>query len=282
MKKAIRKRIIHFWEAPEVPLLGAVGGPLTGSLTMRQLLVAVLLTMACFSSNAQAAAPLCSEVFTPSRASIPLITKRVAENIFATNRNLEDYSLELHPDFKVSIAKLTANQHWVDLGAGKATAQIQFLKSFKNKSDRPQMTAVAFKLDRWFKPSTFNGKLSIQEGAYEAMPTASWKKADVVTDLYGVLSYTTDFSGALQKTVDMMNVHGELYLLALPWGYQFEKGPTQMDLPQYLEGIEGLRIEHLQRGQFKITKTQESVTIPPVELLRYTDSPPPLRTFQIK
>ncbi|WP_413575881.1 hypothetical protein ACLVWU_15965 [Bdellovibrio sp. HCB290] len=247
---------------------------------MRHLL-AMLLLMVGFSFNAKAA-PLCSKVFVESRISAPLITKRVAENDFTTNRGLEDYALELHPDFRMSLSKLNANQHWVDLGAGKATAQIQFLKSFKNKNTMPQMTAVAFKLDRWFKPPSFDGKLKVQEGAFESMPTESWQKTDLITDLYGVLSYTADFSGALQKSVDMLNMQGELYFLALPWGYQFNKGPAQLGLPEFLEGIEGLRIEQTRPGQFKITKTQESVTIPRLELVRYTDQAPPLRVFSFK
>ncbi|WP_413585320.1 hypothetical protein [Bdellovibrio sp. HCB274] len=280
MKKAFRYRLIHFWESTAVPLLGALGGASTARLTLRHWLP-VLLVASLLSVHSQAA-PLCSEVFTEERISKPLITERVAKNDFTTSRGLEDYVLELHPDFKTSLSKLTANQHWVDLGAGKATAQVQFLKSFSNNSSMPQMTAVAFKLDRWFKPSSFQGKLSVQEGAFETMPTASWKKVDLITDVYGVLSYTGDFAGALQKSVDMMNVKAELYFLALPWGYQFNKSTIQQSLPEFLNSIEGLRVEETRPGQFKITKTKESVMIPQLELVRYTDQAPPIRVFRYK
>ncbi|QDK46768.1 hypothetical protein DOM22_17195 [Bdellovibrio sp. ZAP7] len=262
-----------------VPTFGHCHRSSTVRLILRQLILAAVL-LSSFAFQAQAA-EICAAVFTPEKA--PYISERVAKNKFVTNRHFEEYARDLHPDFKNNIAKLSANQHWIDLGAGKATAQIDFLKTFSNKNQAPQATAVAFKLDRWFKPSSYEGKLKIEEGAYETMPTPSWKKADIITDVYGVLSYTANLSQALQKTIDLLNLEGELYLLISPFATQIKTNNEHITLTQYLKSIEGLKIEEgTTTSQLKITKTKNNIQIPPIEILRYTDQAPPLRTYTPK
>lgn len=268
-----------FLRSLAVPSFGHIRGSSTARLILRHLILATAL-LSTFAFKAQAA-DLCAQVFTPEKA--PYISERVAKNKFVTNRHFEEYARDLHPDFKNSIANLTANQHWIDLGAGKATAQIDFLKSFANKNQAPQATAVAFKLDRWFKPSSYEGKLKIEEGAYETMPTPTWKKADIITDVYGVLSYTANLSQALQKTIDLLNLEGELYLLVSPYATQIKINNEHITLTQYLKSIEGLKVEEgTTTSQLKITKTKNNIQIPPLELFRYTDQAPPLRTYTPK
>lgn len=259
-----------------VPSLGQKLRSSTGRLILRHMLsLAVIMGGAL---PAQASGDVCTKIF--SDEVTPYITERVAKNKFVTDRHLEDYSRELHSDFKNKIASLHADQHWVDLGAGKATAQIELIKSFDDKSQAPFSTAVAFKLDRWFAPRSYDGKLKVAEGAYELQPTASWKKADLVTDVYGVLSYTGELGIALQKTFDMMNVGGELYILALPYGTQVQRGEVKLPFTDFLKSLPGIKVEGDDK-QIKITKIQDSVSVPSLRMVRYTDGGPPMRLFEI-
>jgi hypothetical protein len=259
-----------------VPSLGQAGRSSTGRLILRHILFLAIVIGG--TSPAFAEGKFCTKIF--SEEVTPYITERVAKNDFVTDRHLQDYARELHPDFKNKIANLHADQHWVDLGAGKATAQIELIKSFSDKSQAPFVTAVAFKLDRWFAPRSYNGKLKVAEGAYEAQPTATWKKADLVTDVYGVLSYTGELGIALQKTFDMMNVGAELYILALPYGTQIQHGQAKLSLTDFLKNVPGIKIEGDDK-QIKIIKIEDKVSVPSLRMVRYTDGGPPMRLFEI-
>ncbi|MBO9667867.1 MAG: hypothetical protein J7501_13780 [Bdellovibrio sp.] len=276
MKKRPCPRIICNSRPLFAPFLGHGERTLAGHLRMRHLQIwLMVLTLMAIASLSQAAS-FCDEVFTQKA---PLITQRVVKNDFVTNRHLDEYLKILHPDFANRLTQMTSKNHWVDLGAGKATAQIEFIKTFSDRDLAPQATAVAFKIDRWWMPS-LGGKLKTQEGAFEAQPTSTWQKAELVTDVYGVLSYTADLGRSLQKTFDMMSVQGELYILALPYGTEVRIAGKGLSLTEFLQTIPGLKVEG-SNSQIKVTKTQETIQVPLLNALRYTDGGPPLRLFEM-
>jgi hypothetical protein len=208
------------------------------------------------------------------------LRENVALNKFITNRDLFDYIEELHPDFKKSLDRLGEQSHWIDLGAGKVKAQIEFMKSLPRSAGKPYLTAVAFKIDRWFGVPKFNGKLEVHEGLFEKHPTEQWRKADLITDVMGVLSYTTDLSTALQKTFDLLKVNGELYISTSAYATQIGVHGNKLKFREYLGTIPGLKVE-AKWGEIKVTKTRESITIPPMKLIRIKDEMPPLRLFEV-
>lgn len=246
---------------------------LTGRGMLGLVLAAGLMT---FSLPA-GAADQCARIFDLDHAAV---LQRIANNKFETARNIFEYQSLLHPGFIHSLKALRSDQHWVDLGAGKAKAQIDFLKSFRDASQAPHNTAVAYKLDRWFRPPHFFGKLEVKEGAFENQDTSHWKKADLATDLFGVLSYTHDFSLSLQKIVDLLQVQGELYIMTTPWRTHFVSQGRSLRLEEFLKEIPGLRIEG-EYGTLKVTKLVEKVQVPQLELTEIQDEAPPSRVFQI-
>lgn len=242
-----------------------------GHFTSYALVLILLLAPRSFASET------CGTVFTSEPR---IVSELIRKNKFVTNRDLVDYGHTLPAGFRESLERLTHDQHWIDLGAGKAQAQIDYLKSFRNSSQAAFTTAVAYKLDRWFNPPTFNGKLEIREGAFEDQATATWKKADLITDLFGVISYTRDMTTSLQKTFDLLKLHGELYLYVTPWATQFQMGAEKRGLLEFLSQIPGLRVEG-QYGAIKVTKEKDLIVIPPMELVRFRDEAPPLRSFLV-
>ncbi|MEK2646107.1 hypothetical protein [Bdellovibrio sp. BCCA] len=240
-------------------------------------LIAFILILSLSQVPAQAAEQ-CSSLFLfrPTE-----VSDRVQKNKFVTNRDILEYRHVLHKDFTDSLTKLTPEQHWVDLGAGKANAQISYIKSLPSPQMAPHATAVAFKLDRWFSPPKFDGKLEIKEGAFELQPTSTWKKADLITDVFGVISYTHDLSTSLQKVFDLMNVNGELYIFATHYATSIKIAEGKhLPIFDYLATIDGLKVEG-RYGVMKITKEKENIVIPPMELVKYHDDAPPSRAFQI-
>lgn len=243
---------------------------------MRQFLVFAFSLVLLFSGATASASEQCSSLFLVQNWEV---SSRVQKNKFVTNRDLYEYREVLHADFMKSLTGLTPDQHWVDLGAGKANAQIDYIKSFSNHLSAAQTTAVAYKLDRWFSPPKFDGKLQIKEGAFEQQPTASWKKADLVTDVFGVISYTRDLQTSLQKVFDLMNVKGEFYIFTTNYHTSVRVSEKKsLSLMDFIATIEGLRVEG-RFGTIKITKEIENVIVPRLELLKYVDDAPPTRAF---
>lgn len=199
-----------------------------------------------------------------------------------TNRGLWDYQTLLHPGFGEKLSSLNSSHHWIDLGAGKAKAQVDFLLTFADLRQAPQNTAVSFKLDRWFGVPHFQGKLNVKEGMFEKQDTHSWVKADVITDFFGVLSYSRDLGTSLQKTFDLLKVGGELYLHSANHVTHI-KTPDGVfrTLTEFFRTIDGLSVEG-DFGNLKVTKLKEEILIPALELANYKDDAPPIRNFIIK
>lgn len=280
MKKITCSKTDSQWVLRLAPLFGITQRTSTARLILRHALIFALAVSTIILSSpalANSAAPKCSQVFQTERL---FITERIQKNKFVTDRHLDDYARELHPDFKKSVATLSPDQHWVDLGAGKALAQIDYIKAQESHAQAALTTAVAFKLDRWFSPKSYDGKLQVKEGAFETQDTYAWKKVDLITDVYGVLSYTGHLSVSLQKTFDMMNINAELYLLMTPYGTQVQTAQGKIALIDFLKSIPGIKIEGT-GSQLKITKTAETITVPSLRLVRYTDEAPPLRLFEL-
>lgn len=205
----------------------------------------------------------------------------VSKNKFVTSRELWEYTAYLHKGFETKLKSLTSDQHWIDLGAGKANAQLDFLKTFSNELDAPLATAVAFKVDRWFPVRKFKGRLQIREGMFEAQPTHKWPKADLITDFFGVLSYSKDMHTSLQKTLDLLVVGGELYIHGTYANTRIRVGEESLGLLEFLSRIEGLQVEG-KWGTVRVTKLQQDVLVPRLQLLRYKDDAPPMRSFEVQ
>ncbi|MNK06291.1 hypothetical protein D3C87_241850 [compost metagenome] len=236
----------------------------------------VVLTLVIMSPSLKAAES-CSVLFSKDSLHVSAL---VQKNKFVTSRDLSEYKSILHQDFADSLKKLGPTQHWIDLGAGKANAQIEYLKSFESPLMAPQATAVAYKLDRWFSPPKLQGKLMIREGAFELQATSTWKKADLITDLFGVISYTPALHSSLQKIVDLLNVQGELFIYTTPYLTEFRTAAGSFKLRDFLSSIDGLRVEG-DHGSLKVIKEKEQVLIPELKLLRFRDEAPPSRVFQV-
>ncbi len=234
------------------------------------------ITLILFFGMAQGAG-LCSQIFTSSV--FVGVSESVLRNKFVTSRDLHEYRYQLHKDFAAKVDSLTSNQHWVDLGAGKANAQIDFLRE-RDASSRPLMTAVAYKLDRWFSAPKFSGRLQIKEGAFELQETAQWVKADLITDFFGVLSYSKDMQTSLQKTLNLLKVGGELYIYSTQWSTSIRVHDKSYNLGDFLSLFPGLRVEG-QFGTLKITKLDENIQVPEMVLMKFKEDMPPSRTFTV-
>ncbi|MNS91768.1 hypothetical protein D3C72_1258770 [compost metagenome] len=245
---------------------------------MKYAIYSLILSLVLASSGALASNS-CQQVFLGEEY---LLTRIVEKSLFVKSRDIYDYRHELHKDFGASLQKLRSDQHWIDMGAGRALAEYDYLKSFKDPRQGAFVTAVAFKINRWFGLSSFKGKLQSQEGLFELMETSNWRKADLITDLYGVYSYTKEVHSSLQKMVDLLNVQGELYITTINFDTSFHlQDGRSVDLRDFLSSIPGLRVEDQWLHSIKVTKLQEQIKIPAMKLIYFEESSPPKRSYQV-
>jgi SAM-dependent methyltransferase len=242
---------------------------------LRHFATLILISAIALSAAIASAQELCSSLLFGESW---YISEQVATNRFVTDSDIYYLRQQMHSDFSASLAKLGPDQHIVDLGAGKGIFLTDFLKSFKDISKAPQATAFAYKIDRWLPLPKFKGKLSAKEGVFELQSISTWKKADMITDTFGVISYTHDLNKTLQNIFELLNLHGELYITTTNFTATFL--PTKATLQEFLETIPGLRVEG-QWGSLKVTKEQENIRIPHLRFIDLKEGYPPSRTFEI-
>lgn len=253
-----------------------------------------------------------------ARSAMKMARKTVSLNGFETGRALRGpyvsgtidspYEAYLGSDFVDSLTRLKAGDGWMDMGSGDGAAASEFLHTFHGASpgEAPNVTAVAYAhadttaLERTFP--TFRGLY----GRYlETIPDRTLGRAKVISDLFGPLSYTTQFDRVLQRYGDMLEVGGEVYAYL---GFRSHlpldpSGVARTDRPDHglarIQGTEflralgerlvGLRIEGevgkpqlfdgAKSARLKLTKTAETVVVPELKLHTFLADSPPVREY---
>ena len=195
--------------------------------------------------------------------------KLVNSNQFFTSRNLAEYIGGFLPGFKNSLDKLKSHEVWIDLGSGKGKAALEFLRSQKNINESPQVLLITLNSGRWSSWPNFSGKLKVVEGLlFEDMTADQIPQAKMITDFFGVLSYTLDLTKTLNQIFDHLQAEGELFLYSNHSYTMIEAGQGKiMGLTEFLRSIPGIKVEG-QFGILKVTKTAQQIQVPSLELLK--------------
>lgn len=208
------------------------------------------------------------------------ISRSLKWNWFVTSRNLSDYREGFQNDFTTSLQALKSNETWIDLGAGKGFAAIDYLKSMADPRLGANVLLIAYKLDRWFGIPKFKNKLSVLEGRlFEDILPVQLPRTKLITDFFGVLSYTRDLSRSLSLVFDRLEVGGELYVHTQNASTLIDFQNKVYSITEFLKLIDGIKVEG-KFGILKITKLTDDVQIPELRLTRLDEEiVPPFRRF---
>lgn len=229
--------------------------------------------------------------------------KRVLKiNSFKRERAIYDYQLafpELIDWLRDAAAKLLPGRfvHWLDLGAGNAVAQREFLKFFLERDSFPfRATAVGFA-----KPDDAEFQFEqIQIGAehdkemlhylsgrlFENIPAEEIGMADVITDFYGVISYTNKLDVSLRHALRLLKPGGVFAFLT-----NEARGGLRIDrenepLRKYLSRIKGVELvasrKSLDGESIFVLRRLPGVAIevPGLTAIYYREGKPPAREFE--
>lgn len=179
---------------------------------------ALWLTLVLFCSVHQAEGSLLRSLCTTALHRLDHIYRSIVPP-YILNRGYRSYAGILGPDFAAAVRRA---RHWLDVGAGKAAAMREFWKTIRQLSgtleDTPLMTAVGLR-EPWspalarFKKACLSFRYL--EGEIETIPGEKIGKADLITDVYGALSYTKFLDVTLQKYLDLLELGGELHAILL-------------------------------------------------------------------
>lgn len=171
----------------------------------------------------------------------------IERNFFETRRTFEKY-VELFPDeFSDALSRLDETGHWLDAGSGEAFAVQDFFRAVpldaeafikdmqrsvwkarevrvnpeqirsvgellasREPSKRPQVTAISFSMER-SDPGL--ERLKIQTGRFfEQIPSSEIKPVDIITDLFGVASYSPRIDEVLKKYHQVLKPGGKAFI----------------------------------------------------------------------
>lgn len=208
-----------------------------------------------------------------------------ATTTYRDNRSIQVYTAHFMVRFYRWLHGLNPNDHWIDLGAGDAVAIRSFIKLQLSKNKPiPYITAVTLRFTTINQLNSQNGKVLSKIGDFETMDTTSWRKAKLITDYYGVLTYSLDLHTSLQKALDLLQPNGELYVFTPLDRTEFLSGMSaSKNLVQMLRQSVGIDVRQgFDPNTLMIRKTAASVQIPRFELISSTESlGPPKRTYRL-
>jgi len=183
----------------------------------------------------------------PCAQALAKLDRLIQSNTFEVRRDIYHYT-ELFPQtFIEQLASLKKEDHWIDAGSGEGFAvedlmnktvldspsllqqmepsfrkprrvrvDSRALEAVANKinghdiSEKPQVTAVAVKMER---PPPQKEKLQFKTGRYfEDIPNEEFSPGDMITDLYGVMSYSPKVDEVLRKYHRILKMNGRAYI----------------------------------------------------------------------
>lgn len=167
---------------------------------------------------------------------------------FPIHRGLEDYKKLLGSEFKKNVDTLKSPMLWMDAGAGEGFAQKDFLGSRDGSvvmNPCPQMVAVTYKYENKTKYRG-NSCFRLMVGKkFEEYKWSNHRKVDLLTDVMGVLSYTTDPAFVLNNYLELLRSTGEIYVFMPMEITKVKRGETYFYFVDWLKTIDGLEVTKL-------------------------------------
>ena len=251
-----------------------------------------------------AAAERGAELFDGAKLNAERIVERSYEGVskgeatFTRGRDLGAYVEKLGPGFRAAIDAIgqRPDPRWLDSGGGEGIAVRQYLDLAKARS----WPAVKVTLLAYETPARSEGLLEVLSGRFlEKIPDAEIAKSDIITDLFGPLSYSGQPHLVLQKYLDRLKDGGKAFIHLGAGDQAFGTMNTVVmadgkvvPFVEWLKTVPGLDFENEVRRivtpmrEFDTAtailtrRAGRDVRFPPLELIQYKDGMPPRMMFR--
>ncbi|MGZ8231204.1 MAG: hypothetical protein ACXW2A_14455 [Burkholderiales bacterium] len=237
---------------------------------------------------------------------------------YTVDRALAAYADGLASDFNSALAQLGPMDRWLDIGAGKAHAILDYYSPTYDTAHPEgqerrgaKARAVAISIEdrrgpRWQQTAAKLGPNQIQYFAGRRLGQYSVEELgrfQIITDVLGGFSYTDDLSRFMEKVLGLLEVTGNFFTVLQD--IRREEGTSQphyagspflteianpdgseMKVCSWLKRISCVEVKCESRAHwtppveaFRVRKVCDSVTVPPLAPLQYEAGTPPQRRF---
>jgi hypothetical protein len=271
------------------------------------------------AQSASAAVPAFSDETSRQEA----IYRTRGENVpagYVVDRSLIAYASFLLPGFERSLAALGPKDRWLDIGAGRCFAVLDYYtdrydamhaEGRERRGKKAQAVAISIedrRTPRWHETAARleTGQIRYLSGKrlreYTAEELGTFQ---LITDFTGGFSYTQQLSLFMEKVLALLEVNGAFYTMlldvrpeklakeALPPDThlltEIESAGSDIGVCSWLKRIDCVRVTcepDAQSGRpielYQIVKTCESVAVPALEVRQFQAGTPPLRRFVAK
>jgi len=250
------------------------------------------------------------------------INERLRKNDFPHTRRFSDYFVEFRESFIWAIAPLGANDVWLDSGAGSGGAihDYQDQKKFMHPDEEQPVlfnsagpaAVIAVNLnppaDHFLTHDQLPGFTKwahLENKPVEGISTeklTQFGKINLITDVYGPMSYSFFPHLVLRKYIDILKSDGQILLTRMPTTTVVVNDET-LTFHQWLKNIDGLVVESLnwrahdkrEVEQFperhasveaqlpmriRLKSDPSTIKVPQLKFTGLADEQPPARVFE--
>lgn len=229
---------------------------------------------------------------------------------YITSRALSDYVALLPAGFCDTLAGLGSADRWLDIGAGKGDAILDYYNRTKCRRPGVKARAVALSIedrrtDAWVKRAASLGEDRLRYLAGKRLGQYAPEeigKFQMITDVYGGFTYTEDLSRFVAKVLSLLEIDGVFYTMVQ--GVRLEDGKDQADTAyqtelldpagndvkvcSWLKRISCVKVACESQSEWAPTelidvrKVCSNVAVPRLRLTEYQAGVPPVRRFQME
>ncbi len=238
---------------------------------------------------------------------------------YVVDRSLRNYTRVLLPDFDPALAKLGPEDRWLDIGAGMGFAILDYYnpnydllhpEGSKRRGKKARAVAISIEDRRHFGWQVTAARLEANQIRYlSGKRLREYQLEDLgqfqlITDVYGGLSYTRDLSLFMESVLRFLTLKGRFFTLLqdvrsengsnAPFtpDSSFTTEISQLDRSEvrvcsWLKSISCVEVTCEFRNwnpsveTYGIRKVCNDVTVPNLKLTLYEAGTPPARRFQL-
>ena len=239
---------------------------------------------------------------------------------YTTDRGLSDYVRALPSAFDRTLANLGPNDRWLDIGAGEGRAILDYYSTNydlthpegqERRGSKAQTVAISIEDRRtplWDQTAASLGAHQLRYSSSRRLREYSLEELgrfQLITDVIGGFSYTTNLSLFMEKVLSFLEVNGSFHTLLQD--VQWEGGSnrpyyagapflteiantagSEVKVCSWLKSITCVKVRCESKADwrppieaFHVQKICNDVTVPPLEPLHYQAGTPPERRFQL-
>jgi len=240
---------------------------------------------------------------------------------YTVDRGLADYASALSPEFDRELANLGPKDRWLDIGAGEGQAILDYytpdydarhVEGLARRGKKAR--AVAMSIEDRRTPKWLQKEASLDLNQIQYLYDKSLReysrdelgRFQVITDVIGGFSYTTNLSLFMEKVLGLLEVNGSFHTLlqdvhseagtnrpyyqGSPYLTEIRNGDgSELKVCSWLKSISCVQVTcELKTGwkpsieAFHVKKTCDNPAVPGLAAVHYEAGTPPERGFQLR